>query len=88
VSHRYALAAFEDEVARVRSAAVGCRNDRLNAAAFALGQLLGAGLLDGGVVIDRLLSAALSAGLSDSEARATIKSGLKAGIARPREAPR
>ncbi|NLF13898.1 MAG: DUF3987 domain-containing protein [Anaerolineaceae bacterium] len=83
----YALAALDAEVARMAGAPAGTRNDTLNAAAFALGQLVGAGLLDRGEVERRLLAAALAAGLEEREARATLRSGLDAGREQPRAVP-
>jgi Bifunctional DNA primase/polymerase, N-terminal len=80
----YAEAALRGECEEVRRAAVGTRNHTLNLAAFKMGGLVGAGLLDLDRVASQLLSAALACGLPDREARATIASGLKAGISEPR----
>jgi hypothetical protein len=63
----------------------GSRNHRLNAAAFSLGQLVGAGMLDVNEVAGTLLGAAQAAGLSEIEAQRTIASGLTAGQRHPRE---
>jgi hypothetical protein len=82
---RYAEAAVVDECNRVATATIGTRNATLNAAAFSLGQLVAAGLLDAGAVVAALLDAALRAGLGDKEARATIESGLGAGLQHPRK---
>jgi hypothetical protein len=81
----YADAALRDEFSKVTAAPVGARNHTLNAAAFSLGQLIGAGMLDPGVAASALLGAGLSTGLDDAECRRTIASGLEAGIAQPRE---
>jgi hypothetical protein len=70
----------------VIAAAVGSRNDALVRAAFSLGQLVGARLLDATDVSGRLLGAALHAGLDETEARRTIRSGLEAGLTQPRRA--
>jgi hypothetical protein len=83
----WARAALEDEAARVRGARLGTRNDTLNRAAFSLGQIVGAGLLDAGTVELTLVESGLVAGLGDYEARQTVRSGLHAGIDLPR-APR
>jgi hypothetical protein len=83
----YALAALGSELARVAAAPRGTRNNTLNAAAYALGRLVGAGLLDRAEVERRLLAAALSAGLEEREARATLASGLDAGRLQPRTLP-
>ncbi|MBG0814176.1 bifunctional DNA primase/polymerase [Planomonospora sp. ID82291] len=82
---RYALAALHGETERVRTAAPGSRNHTLNAAAFALGQLVGAGLLPRPLAEDALTSAGHAAGLPPREVAATIRSGLDAGQRRPRQ---
>jgi Bifunctional DNA primase/polymerase, N-terminal len=86
---RYAQAALQREAARVRAAPPGSCNDTLNRAAFNLGQLVAAGLLDAQQVRAVLLAAALTApatGHADRErkATATITSGLRGGAAKPR----
>ena len=80
----YAETAFAEEVERVASAPEGARNDTLNRAAFALGQLVAVGALDENEVWDALFDAALDAGLSKGETARTIDSGLTAGMAKPR----
>jgi hypothetical protein len=80
---RYAQAALTAEADRVAGAAVGTRNDTLNRAAFALGRLVGAGLLDPGDVVRELDAAARRAGLGRVETRRTIRSGLTAGRRAP-----
>jgi hypothetical protein len=87
---RYAQAALAREAARVRAAPPGTCNDTLNRAAFNLGQLVAAGLLDPEQVRAVLLAAALAApatGHADRErkATATIASGLRGGAAKPRQ---
>jgi hypothetical protein len=74
------LAVLRKHIARVRHAVLGTRNDELNRSAFVLGGLLRADGLDPSEVVAHLLRAALDAGLSEGEARATIASGLKAGL--------
>jgi hypothetical protein len=81
---RWAAVAMSGEIDRVRDAPEGSRNHTLNRAAFALGQITGAGLLDSSEVEASLRDAALSAGLSERESMLTIRSGLSAGEARPR----
>jgi hypothetical protein len=76
---RYAAVALEAEVDRVARAPVGTRNDTLNRAAFALGRLVGAGMLDGWIVRSELGRAARYAGLGRTEIGRTIRSGLTAG---------
>jgi hypothetical protein len=57
----------------------------LNRAAFNLGQLVAAGLLDVDQVRAVLLAAALEAGNPAAKAQATIESGLRGGTAKPRQ---
>lgn len=80
----YAGKAFELELQRVAQAAPGERNNALNRAAHALGQLAGAGLLDPHMVAAALAGAALAVGLDREEAAKTLASGLRSGIASPR----
>jgi hypothetical protein len=80
----YAAAAVRGEADEVAVTPPGGRNHRLNAAAFRLGRLVGASVLDERTAMDALASAAASAGLPEHEAQATIRSGLKAGAAHPR----
>jgi hypothetical protein len=80
---RYLQAALDGELAQVAGARE-TRNNTLNRSAFRLGQLVGAGLGDAAQITDALLAAALTAGLGEREARATIASGLTAGRAHPR----
>ena len=83
----YGLAALRAELADVRHAAIGDRNNRVNRAAFCLGMLVAGGELDEHLVEDELLGAALDVGLPDREARASIRSGLRAGAREPRRRP-
>jgi hypothetical protein len=80
---RYAEAALDAETGRVADAVPGTRNDTLNRAAFALGRLVGAGLLDESQVRWELTAAARRAGLGRAEIRGTIRSGLTAGRRQP-----
>lgn len=81
---RYATAALRSELDAVARAPQGTRNHTLNAAAFSLGQLVGAGMLEGAEVHAALIEASAACGLPEREARRTIASGLSAGIAQPR----
>jgi hypothetical protein len=87
----YGAAALDAECAKVASAPKGQRNHTLNAAAFSLGQLVGGGVLDEGEVKSRLHDAADACGLSKDDGResvkATINSGLSAGLKQPRQIP-
>jgi hypothetical protein len=83
---RGALAAECATVARTRPGGKGRkgRNHALNRAAFRLGQLVYAGLLDREGVTAALLDAAAVCGLGESEATATIRSGLAGAKCKPR----
>ena len=80
----WASSAFDAEIRAVRSATAGTRNMTLNRSAFALGQIVGAGLLDQGAVERTLVDSALGVGLTEREAAMTVRSGLRAGARRPR----
>jgi hypothetical protein len=80
----YALAALREETRRVADARPGTRNDTLNRAAFSLGQLVAARLLPPLPVMTALADAAAYAGLPEVEARRTIRSGMAAGVKKPR----
>lgn len=83
----YGRAALDTEMEAVRRLVPGQRNDGLNRAAFSLSTLVAGGELAEDVVERQLLTAALAVGLGESEARRTIRSGLRAGAAVPRCAP-
>lgn len=83
-SRPYVTAAVAGEVSRVLAAREGTRNDTLNRAAFALGQLVGAGLLERAEAQSHLETAGRSSGLADREVRSTVLAGLDAGQDRPR----
>jgi hypothetical protein len=89
----YAEAALANELAAVAGARRGARNETLNKAAFSLGQLVaaGAGALSCPKVEQRLFGAAHACGLvaddGESGVKATIKSGLDAGMRQPRAIP-
>jgi hypothetical protein len=80
----YGLAALAGERQAVATAPPGRRNATLNRAAFNLGQLVAARLLEAEEVRLVLLAAALEAGNPEAKARATIESGLAGGAAKPR----
>ncbi len=84
----YVRSAVVQELARVAMAPVGTRNEALNRAAFSIGTLLAAGNLDRKDVEEQLAFVAARAGLSEHETAQTIRSGLDAGAASPRELPR
>jgi Bifunctional DNA primase/polymerase, N-terminal len=80
----YAAAAVEREAIEVALAPAGQRNHRLNRAAFKLGQLVGAGLLDLAAATDTLVAAGLAAGPGERKIRSTVRRGLRAGMHHPR----
>lgn len=82
----YVGKALTEELSRIRNAQQGTRNETLNSASFAIGQLIQSGL-DRGEAERALLDAATVSGLSEIEALRTIRSGLKAGEAKPRTIP-
>ena len=81
---RWARAAAEGELQRVRTAPEGTRNTTLNRSAFRLGQIAATGLLDPDATYDHLVGAAIDAGLTPTEAECTTRSGLEAGQQHPR----
>jgi hypothetical protein len=83
-SSAWANQALWGELARVRQSQPGRRNNDLNRAAFALGQLVASGHLDAEIVHDLLVEAGLAVGLGDREVAATVHSGLEAGWRHPR----
>lgn len=87
----YGEAALAAERDRVASCGKGGRNETLNRAAFSLGTLVGAGCLTQGQVSAALISAAQACGLVKDDGvrgcQATIASGLRAGMLKPREIP-
>lgn len=92
VDDRYAAAALKSELDRLLAAPRGTRNDQLNASAYSLGQLVGAGVLDTVTAEVALLRAAESLGLvaedGQRQAVATINSGLTSGMRKPRHLAR
>jgi len=82
----YGRAAIERERKAVEQASQGARNEILNKAAYALGQLH-AGREIAEDVRETLVQAAITAGLPEAEARSTVESGWTAGMAEPRSAP-
>lgn len=81
----YVHKALEGEIDRVFAGVEGTRNHTLNKSAFALGQLVGAGVLEQERARAELHAAATSIGLPDAEAESTILSGLGAGAREPRD---
>lgn len=71
--------ALDAATMRVLNANEGRRNETLNRAAFRVGTLVAAGVLDMASSARELLAAAMHAGLPHHEAALTIHSGLKGG---------
>lgn len=82
----YGRHALEAECGRLALAPEGQRNDTLNAAAFALGQLVASSALSADEVIVSLVEVARRIGLTDTEVESTIESGMTAGLRSPRGA--
>ncbi|MBR8744998.1 hypothetical protein DSY14_25370, partial [Nocardiopsis sp. MG754419] len=85
----YVRAAVTGELARVRGAQPGTRNENLYIAAASLGQLAREGLLETGWIASALHNAALEANTagdpnSSRELQTTIRSGLNKGLREPR----
>ena len=74
-----------DELEKVRTT-VENRNDQLNESTFACAQLHAGGEIPD--CRDDLIAAGLAAGLGESETRKTVESGWRAGLLKPRNAPR
>ncbi len=83
----YAEAALRGELEKLQSTVEGDRNNQLNKCAFALGQFIGAGLLDRNRVEAELTRVALAIGLNEREIQASIRSGIEAGMREPRQVP-
>ena len=82
----YCDRAISDELAMVRSAVPGTRNNTLNAAAFAIGQIVEAGYADMGDMESALMQATADWD-NPEKTHGTILSGLKGGMATPRHFP-
>jgi hypothetical protein len=82
----YVATALRGELEKVATAPQGQRSEAINSAAYYLGQLVGAGLLDRDAVHAAITEAAASAGVDPHERKAqnTIERGIEAGMRRPR----
>lgn len=87
---QYAEAALADELNILRNT-TSRRNDQLNKSSHAIGQMVGAGWFDHSYADAVLYAAAVENGYvakdGEGEARATIRSGLAAGMKEPRQLP-
>jgi len=81
---RYAVGALRRQLAELLDAEEGTRNDTLNKSAFAVGQLVGAGMLDEQDTAAVLEDVGQRLGLSPGEVRRSVASGLRAGERCPR----
>ena len=79
----YVSQALAGELEKLAATEHGGRNHQLNVSACALGHYVGAGQAEEEAVADALLDVAVQIGLDAAEARATIRSGLRKGIAEP-----
>jgi putative DNA primase/helicase len=85
---RYGQAAVEAELEKVKTAPKGQRNNILNTSAFSIGSLHAGGEI--GDVRDDLVAAAVAnvnEPMGTTEARKTVESGWRTGLAHPRTAP-
>lgn len=87
----YANAAFEAECRNLATTGVGGRGYQVNASAYSIGQLVGAGVIDRSQAEDGLWHAAVACGIvakdGEREIKAKIKRGLDAGQQQPRAIP-
>lgn len=87
----YVRSAVEAELAELSGTREGGRGAQVNASAFSLGTLVGAGALDRTEAERGLFDAALANGVvakdGEKEIRAKIRRGLDAGMLKPRQMP-
>lgn len=86
-SNAWANKALNVECEQLAAAQEGTRHDRLNIAAFNLGQIVAGGALDHATVADTLTSIGLSIGLEPRDVERTVADGLEAGAKTPRTPP-
>ena len=84
---QYGRAAIDEEVNAVAATGEGERNNRLNTAAYNIGQLVGGGEVAESDAEEELERAGVASGLSDREVIRTVASGLTSGKRNPRSAP-
>lgn len=80
--------ALTEKIKELQAATDGSRNNTLNIISMQVGHYVGAGDISQQDAAEALLDGALAIGLDRGESVGTIESGLKAGIAEPRLAPR
>lgn len=81
------LALLDEVIGKLADCAEGGRNDALNVAAVRLGHYVAGGELPGDLVEMSLIETARGLGLSASEARGTVRSGLRKGKSEPQRLP-
>jgi len=81
---RYGIGGLRRQVAELLEAEEGTRNATLNKSAFAMGQLVGVGMLDEQDAAVVLEDAGQRIGLPPGEVRRSVASGLRAGAQHPR----
>lgn len=74
----------DNEIAKLRAAPEGQRNNTLNIAAMKFGQLVGSNTISEDFARGYLFKEGVKAGLPEPEVRATITSGLRKGKSEPR----
>lgn len=77
------LALLDEEIGKLADCAEGGRNDALNVAAVRLGHYVAGGELPSDLVETRLIETAKALGLSEREAAATVRSGMRKGASEP-----
>lgn len=82
---KYAIAAFDAECQALARAPMGDRNNQINARAFVLGQLVGAGALSEASVRSALQSVVAGFGRDYEKCCEAIENGLDGGKAKPRD---
>ena len=81
------MAALQRECSTLASTSAG-RNNQCNASAYSIGQLVGGGLLDQDHAVACLVDAGVLTGLPERDVRAAVASGMRAGMGKPRVAPK
>lgn len=82
VNDRYVAAAVQAEVEQLARQTEGGRNAATFRAAAALGRFIPSGKLSESEVVDLVVAAAQATGLSEREAMNTVRSGIRAGMAK------
>ncbi|GAB3216034.1 phage/plasmid primase, P4 family [Pseudaeromonas pectinilytica] len=77
------LVLLDDVIGKLADCPEGGRNDSLNSAAVRLAHYVAGGELPGEMVETRLIETAKALGLSEREAAATVRSGMRKGASEP-----